>query len=139
MKTITFNRGVSLKEGAGDHYFVKIKKVDHEYVMDKLHTIKNIDLMVRSNPQEFSDKELNEWESWATSHCTLGKRGPQTMRDYLHGTYEQHIMRPDKDFSTRQIPHLEAIINRWSKTKIEFKDEIKHQIQRARSFDRFFH
>lgn len=139
MKTIIYKRGAPLKEGTGDHYFIKISQINHEHVMHRLQRIIEIDLEIQRNPQEFSVSEVNEWTDWATSHCTRGKQGPQTMRDYMYGTYEQHILRPDKDFSTRQIPHLEAILNRWCENKIEFKSEFKYHIDRSKTWDRFFH
>jgi len=138
MKTIIYKRGAPLKEGTGDHYFIKISQIEHEYVMHRLQKIIEIDLEVQNNPHDFTVKEVNEWQDWAQGHCTRGRQGPQTNRDYIYGTFEQHILRPDKDFSTRQIPHLEAILNRWCSTKIEFKSEFKYQVDKGKTWDRFF-
>lgn len=139
---IVYGRGAALKEGTGDHYFIKIKPTEHLRIMRRMQQLIEIDLQIQANPNgnDFSDAEVREWQQWMSGHCTVGRKGPQTVRDYLYGTWQQHTENPKKDFSTRQLPHIERIIN-WGReehAQIRFQSDFDYQMQRRNTWERYF-
>lgn len=141
-KKIIYGRGAPLREGTGDHYFIRIKAAEHELIMRRMGKLIELDQKIQANPNDsdFSDADVRQWNEWMSGHCTRGRQGPQTVRDYLYGTWQQHTQNPKKDFSTRQIQHLEKIIN-WGRDEhqhIKFQSDFDYQMQRKNSLERFF-